>query len=87
MRKSNKIFKLKIFFIDNLLYVLSKPEERKVRERVLKLMKSDVIRLNDVNYMRDLSEKLQETIKVRNKYIGVMFYIGLKLFLLRKNKR
>lgn len=36
-------------------------ETRPVRERLMHLMKSDVIRINDVKYMRELSKKIQES--------------------------
>ncbi|CAF0922859.1 unnamed protein product [Brachionus calyciflorus] len=47
----------------------NKPENRAVRERMVKLMKSDVIRINDINFMRELSDRIQESYQNEQKKV------------------
>jgi len=39
-------------------------KERPVRERIMKLMKSDEIRINDSQYMRKLSKQIERSYEV-----------------------
>ena len=58
----NNIYCLKYLII--LLYFFSNTNARTVRNRMMKLMKSDVIRINDGDYMRELSKRIQKTYEV-----------------------
>lgn len=42
-----------------------KPETRTVRDRLLKYMKSDVIRINDLNYMQELKQSIDDSKKAK----------------------
>jgi len=54
--------------LNSIIYVilsfLRRPETQIVRDRLKKYMNSDKIRINDLNYMKDLNKKIEEYHKV-----------------------
>ena len=64
----------------NLCYsiFLSSPETQIVRDRLNKYMNSDKIRINDLNYMKDLNKKIEEYHKVI--LISFKFFDALNKF-------
>ena len=73
------------------VYSFSERKDRPVRERLMKLMKSDEIRINDSHYMRRLSKQIERSYEVkaniyeRNNNIIVCARIYVVTTLIRNN--
>ena len=66
--------------VDLFIHLLkSESKNRPVRDRLMKLMKTDEIRINDGHYMRKLSRQIERSYEVKLKLKIQRFYLNKTL--------